>query len=292
MRPALHRNPQPPSANEDEGSAEQVSSIEEFEKLAEQGKANIITARRFLVNSQREISKLPFEEQREEASKVGAGRMLGWLWRCREVSTRDEDLNKAFSNALCWHLTAERKEDFVWQWLKLHAADHHKLAKHQSWNGRLLCGLVRARMHWDRSADAAMELFVRATDMRKSVGLVHASVHIHKAMTHPRRSGDAHPLSCSPTAFDAFVAALKHVRHGAQLEAAQAHLALYHPVRPDANKFFLHYQRQLRRPELYPEIRRIEYQQQWACRMGRASYILRLQYVSFRETKYMVRIGY
>lgn len=273
---AIVNNIEEAPANNGQEQASVVNSIEEFEQLVEEGKANIATAWSFLERSQAKLSDLPLEKQREEAAKVGAGRVLSWLWRCREEDTRMVDLDRYFTLALCWHLAAEGKDDFIWSWLEVEAANEEDRSPETQWNGRLLAGLVAARLYWERSADGAISLYLRAAkDFRNRVHLVQAKICITKAICAERSSRRA--VACSPSQFERFSDSLQLTNSGQRLAQERAYLAMSHPTHPDATPTLDYCQRRHDSPDDFPTIKREAAQKSHAMLMARASYILRLQ---------------
>lgn len=255
---------------EDDGH---VSSIEEFEKLAEQGKADIPTARRFLERSRKALAKLPLEKQREEAAKVGAGKVLSWLWGARAEGTRQQDIDRPFSEALCWHITAEGKDSFIWEWLRIETAQAQGRTPDTQWNGNLLAALAAARLYWDESADGAIALFFAAAkEFHGAIHLIHASVCIRQAL-------EKRPHTpCSPSLFDAFLERSSFAATGPYVAIEKAFLSLFHPTKADAIPMLKLCQRQ-EEYEAYLGLEEVKAQKAYASKLARASYILRLQYV-------------
>lgn len=240
-------------------------------QLAEQGKADVGAAFSFLVDSRHEIQCLPFEKQREAAANVGAARLLDWIWTYRDDNTRKQDLNRQFSAALCWHLTAEGKDSFVYEWLRIEAANRQDRTIDTHWHGALLAGLVEARMHWDQSVDNGIALFLTAAkELHRKIHLVGAYVCIQGALQR------VPALLCNPSLFDRFLLAANYVNVGKYVAFERAILALYHPTEPDGRRLLRLCQSQEQCPDQYPQPKDRR-QKHFASAMIRASCILRLQ---------------
>lgn len=274
-RPSFLSSPRAPPVNDEETQTSLVNSIEEFEQLAEQGKADVNIARSFLVKSMERLKGLAWEKQREEAAKVGAGRLLSWLWKYREEDTRQEDLDRYLPLALCWHLTAEGREDFIWKWLQIEAANVDVRTRDTQWNGRLLAGMVAAQLYWDRAADGAIVSLLSASkEFGYRIHITAASGVIHKALV---GNGCGKPVQCSAASFDKFVDGQKIAHNGVFLAQTRATLMLFHPSDITAMPLLQYFRQQSQYPEQYPIVQRASGQQSQATQMTRASYVLRLQ---------------
>lgn len=276
LRPTFLQPPSTSLNNGDNFQVNAVSSIEEFESLVERGEADVSTARLFLQASMQRLKCLSLEEQRDKAAKVGAGKLLSWFWGHGKEETRNVDLDSTFANALCYHLFAEGKQDFVWDWLRIEAANTPMRGECTKWHGRLLAGLIAARIHWDGSADGAIALFLSAAqEFKQSIHLVVTSLRIRIAIK--SLGNEEQPMPCSSSMFDAFVESLKFTLSGPPLLREHAILIMFHPTRADATAALQLYRQQHQNPDMFPGKVRRSVRQAHAYYMARAAHILRLQ---------------
>ncbi|KAI7084091.1 hypothetical protein KC356_g7035 [Hortaea werneckii] len=199
-------------------------------------------------------------EKREKAARVGAGRILLWIWNHRETIPLGK-IGDLFAIVLVWFLHAEGLEEFIWDWIILEAQNLKSLGifvrggagggggrvggSHPSliWCHNLLAGLVRADFSWsaDGSSDAAILRFLRAVEhfgpqsrLPKTVGLVTSGVCVEKIAisSHGRHM-------CDVTLFERLFAEVHNWQpfHPKRV-IAQANLLLYHPTKANGSSWF------------------------------------------------------
>lgn len=119
----------PPLAKKEDLFVEEepLYSIENFNRLAKEGRATIQDAHHYLAISKRAIVQLPFKQRWEAASQVGGGHILRWLM---DRPPTDFDIQYKFTNLIAWFAYAEGLYDFIMDWLKVateHEAPHDRL---------------------------------------------------------------------------------------------------------------------------------------------------------------------
>ncbi|KAI7343272.1 hypothetical protein KC354_g15760 [Hortaea werneckii] len=242
-----------------ESPPNQVDNIEDFLALAQRGQATLSDANRFLWTKRRELEPLPLPESREKAARVGAGRILLWVWNNPDTFPLEE-ISGSFANVLVWFLHAEDLEEFIWDWIILEAQNmqslgmidrggggggagaggsHHPL----QWCHRLLRGLVEADFLWsvDGSSDAAVRRLLRAVDQfgpqsrySNTVRLVAPGFGVEKMV---KSSHDKH--TCDVALFERLLLELQKWQPvHSQPVFERAHLMLYHPTHADATSWF------------------------------------------------------
>ena len=230
-----------------------IDNTEDFLALAERGEATLADANRFLWTKRKELQPLPLPEKREKAARVGAGRILLWIWNQRETFPLEE-ISGSFATVLVWFLHAEGLEEFIWDWIILEAQNMQSLGMidrggggggHHSleWCHHLLNGLVEADFSWsvDGSSDAAVRRFLSAVDhfgpqsrYPNTVRLVTPghSVQCMVTSSHDKRT-------CDVTLFERLlVESQKWQLLRSRRVFKRAHLMLYHPTQADGTPWF------------------------------------------------------
>ncbi|KAI7230726.1 hypothetical protein KC330_g6792 [Hortaea werneckii] len=232
----------------------QVDNIEDFLALAEKGGATLSDAKGFLWTKRKELEPLPLPERREKAARVGAGRILLWIWNQRETFPLGE-IGGSFAIVLVWFLYAEGLEEFIRDWIILEAQNVQSLdtanrgggagGSHHSleWCHQFLGGLTQADIKWsvDGSSNAAVCRFLKAVNhfgsqsrYPNTVGLVIPGTCI---VTRVISSHDKH--TCDVVLFERLLAGLQKWQPvNSQSIFKRAHLLLYHPTQADGTPWF------------------------------------------------------
>ncbi|GAB1733246.1 hypothetical protein NU195Hw_g8453t1 [Hortaea werneckii] len=275
-----------------------VDNVEDFLALAERGQATLSDAFQLLrkiktrIEAKTNIEALPKPQKREKAARVGAGRILLWIWNHRETLPLRE-IRQPFANVLVWFLHTEGLEEFIWNWIILEVQNVQSQNTGErsgpqnfealSWCDRLLGGLVAADASWssDGSLNGAVLRLLKAAEhfgpqspYRDLVSLISGGS-CAEALVQSRRGA-----TCDPVLFEQLVAAAPI--WGRHLEAPASRrpkLFLYHPTKPDGVLWFhIVYDvfNHLSAPEELPSRRTKRGRVSWRNHTLRAAYILRL----------------
>ena len=255
-----------------------IKTVDEFLEAAKVGKADVADACALLQRSYNELQDLGLEEQRLRASQVGGGRILHWLWS-REKSLWREAFDRDFAGLLCWHLDAEGRDDFVAQWLTLMSRERNESPETQQgrqremseWTGPGQAAIVKAKLYWNGTAEAAIMAFSAALtrDRSKHTHMVQPTALLERTL----KNAFVRPVS--PAAFRTFLGLVKIAHNGQHQALSLSSAALFHPTSPQADDHLQVY----RSEKLLESIRtwRIPGKAAQVNYLTRAIYILLLQ---------------
>lgn len=301
FRPSFLPRENAPEQNElpaTQKRSNRVANVEDFLALAERGQATLSDAFQLLTRAKTRVEAktraeaLPKPQKREEAARVGVGRVLLWIWNHRETLPLRE-IRKPFANLLVWFLHAEGLEEFIWDWVILEVQDVQSQNTVESgglqnfealiWCERLLGGLVAADASWssDGSPNGAVLRLLKAVEhfgpqspYRNSVSLIAAGLCAER-LVQSRRG-----FNCDPALFEQLVAAAPI--WGRHLEAPASRrpkLFLYHPTKADGLLWFhtvYDVFNHLSSPDEHPSRRTKRGRVSWRNHTLRAAHILRL----------------
>lgn len=157
-----------------------ITLLEEYQA---KGAANIGVASLCLSKAYDSVQSLDENARSNRVHKLQAGaRVLHWLWASGYYDSLSFAEDLEFMDRMTYFLVEEELEKYIWEWFLVESkptkAVEEEMQKYRTyekkqfarykWKGRLLAGLIRAKL--DRvangKADEAIEAFLRARDLR------------------------------------------------------------------------------------------------------------------------------
>lgn len=166
-----------------------------LERYEQKGFATLDVAYECVSSFRNKLSDLSYPDQVAKIQEHEAGkRSLQWLWRSEMFRSTDFIDKPAFLNSMVWLVMHEGLEDFLWQWLEMDmkfaerrsgheiTSEHKKNYLAYAWKGTLLGSMIDSALgiphNQNRSADAAIEIYCRAMDLKRSASKSTEATHL------------------------------------------------------------------------------------------------------------------